>query len=133
VNRGFVPQDRRGKDQRDPAPEGAVAITGLLRPDDTRNWFTPEDRPADGLYFARSIAAIGTGLQVEAPLAPFTIDLLASETPPSGFPQAGETRMAFTNNHLGYAFTWYGLAAALLAVFAASIWGRLRSPPETMP
>jgi surfeit locus 1 family protein len=59
-------------------------------------------------------------------VAPFTIDLLASETPPGGLPQAGETRMAFTNNHLGYAFTWYGLAAALVAVFASFAWTRLR-------
>ena len=49
----------------------------------------------------------------------FSVDLDASETPPSGLPQAGETMMTFTNNHLQYAITWYGLAAALLAVFAA--------------
>jgi cytochrome oxidase assembly protein ShyY1 len=42
--------------------------------------------------------------------------------------QAGETRTAFTNNHLQYAITWYGLAAALLAVFAAFVWRRLKEP-----
>jgi surfeit locus 1 family protein len=59
-------------------------------------------------------------------VAPFTIDLLAAATPPGGLPQAGETRMVFSNNHLAYALTWYGLAAALLAVFASFIRGRLR-------
>jgi surfeit locus 1 family protein len=29
-----------------------------------------------------------------------------------------------SNNHLGYAITWYGLAAALVGVFA--VWARRR-------
>jgi surfeit locus 1 family protein len=34
--------------------------------------------------------------------------------------------MTFTNNHLQYAITWYGLAVVLLAVFAAYAGGVLR-------
>ena len=64
------------------------------------------------------------------PVAPFTIDLVAAETPPGGLPQAGETRMVFTNSHLGYAITWYGLAAALAGVFASFAWTRLRGERE---
>jgi surfeit locus 1 family protein len=33
----------------------------------------------------------------------------------------------FPNNHLGYAITWFGLAAALFGVFAAFAWQRLKS------
>ena len=29
------------------------------------------------------------------------------------------------NNHLSYALTWFGLAAALLGVYLASLWRRL--------
>jgi surfeit locus 1 family protein len=125
VNRGFVPQDRRAPEHRAAPPAGPVTVTGLLRPDDRPNLFTPADRPAENMFFSRSIAAIASAKQLGGPVAPFGIDLLASETPPGGLPQAGETRMAFSNDHLGYAITWYGLAVALLGVFAGFAWTRL--------
>ena len=43
---------------------------------------------------------------------------------------AGETRTVFTNDHLGYAVTWYGLAAALLLVFLSFAWTRLGGRSE---
>jgi surfeit locus 1 family protein len=48
-------------------------------------------------------------------VAPFTVDARAGQGP-AGLPQGGETLIRFTNNHLGYAITWYGLAIALVAV-----------------
>lgn len=127
VNRGFTPEDRRwAADRGDILGGGPVTIVGLLRPNDVRNLFTPDDRPEDSVFFARNIEAIAAAKALPPPVAPFTIDLLASATPPGGLPQAGETRMAFTNNHLGYAVTWYGLAAALVAVFVSFGWTRLR-------
>jgi surfeit locus 1 family protein len=42
-------------------------------------------------------------------------------------PQPNETKLTFTNNHLGYALTWYGLACTLIGVFAAFAWQRLRA------
>ncbi len=41
-------------------------------------------------------------------------------------PQPNETKLTFVNNHLGYALTWYGLAATLIGVFSAFAWQRLR-------
>ncbi len=101
-----------------------MTVIGLMRPNEERSLFTPGDRPDENMFFARNVAAIAAAKGVPEPVAPFTIDLIASETPPGGLPQSGETRMAFTNNHLQYALTWYGLAAALLAVFAAFAWRR---------
>ncbi|MDO8534518.1 MAG: SURF1 family cytochrome oxidase biogenesis protein, partial [Xanthobacteraceae bacterium] len=50
----------------------------------------------------------------------------ADATPnPGGLPQVGETLLVFPNNHLGYALTWYGLAAALAGVFSVFAWQRL--------
>jgi surfeit locus 1 family protein len=43
---------------------------------------------------------------------------------PGGLPQGGETIVSFPNNHLQYALTWFGLAVALIAVFAVWAWGR---------
>ena len=131
VNRGFVPQDRRQPAERGETPSSDRAtVTGLLRPDETPNFFTPDDQPDENLFFARNVEAIAAAKHLAQPVAPFTIDLVAAETPPGGLPQAGETRMIFTNSHLGYAITWYGLAAALAGVFASFAWTRLRGERE---
>ena len=127
VNRGFTPAERKTPaDRGETPPVGPLTVPGLLRPNDVRSFFTPQDRPEENIFFARKIEALADAKGLPVPIAPFTIDLLASETPPGGLPQAGETRMAFTNTHLGYALTWYGLAAALVAVFASFAWTRLR-------
>lgn len=131
VNRGFAPHGRHLADQRGEAPAAApVAVVGLLRRDDPPSWLAPEDRPERNLFYRRSVAAIAAAKQLAGPVAPFTVDLVAGETPPGGLPQAGETRMRFVNNHLGYAVTWFGLAAALAAVFAAFARQRLRQGPS---
>jgi len=118
VNRGFAPQGRHLPAERGETLDGVpTSVVGLLRPDDPPGLFTPDHKPEKNLFFAREIAAIAAAKRLSGPVAPFTIDLVAAHTPPGGLPQAGETRMRFTNNHLGYAVTWYGLALALAAVF----------------
>ena len=54
----------------------------------------------------------------------------SSTAPP--LPQGGETRLTFVNNHLSYAFTWFGLAAALAGVFGVYAYGRLRAQQTTV-
>ena len=127
VNRGFVPQDRRAPADRAAPPAGPVSVVGLARPSDSPNFFTPDDRPADNIFFARNVEAIAAAKGLPGPVAPFTVDLVAAETPPGGLPQAGATRFRFTNTHLSYALTWYGLAVALLAVFATLAWTKLKA------
>lgn len=134
VNRGFAPQGRHLVGARgESPPTGLITVTGLMRPDEARGFFLPDDEPQNNRFYARNIGDIAAAKQLSGPVAPFTIDLVAAETPASGLPQAGETRMVFTNNHLQYAITWYGLAAALLAVFAAFAWRRLSVRPQTQP
>ncbi len=122
VNRGFVPSDRA-----DPATRaegqvaGPVTVTGLLRPAEPRNWLSPADDPAGNVWFVRDpvVMARAVGLDPAA-VAPFTVDASAGEAP-GGLPQGSETVVGFTNNHLGYAITWYGLAAALAAVYGVMV------------
>jgi surfeit locus 1 family protein len=129
VNRGFAPHGRhQPADRGERLAEGHVEVMGLLRPDEERSWLRPDDRPETNVFHARSVAALAAAKGLEPPVAPFTFDLTAEATPPGGLPQAGETRVRFANNHLSYALTWYGLAAALLAVFASFAWKRLRKP-----
>ena len=82
--------------------------------------FTPDDRPEENQFFARNVEAIARGEGAAQVRWRRSRSISSpSETPPGGLPQAGETRFIFTNNHLGYAVTWYGLAAALAAVFGS--------------
>jgi cytochrome oxidase assembly protein ShyY1 len=55
-------------------------------------------------------------LQWGGDVAPFYID---QESPvlPDGLPRPGPLTVKLRNDHLGYAITWFGLAAVLLIVF----------------
>ncbi len=53
----------------------------------------------------------------ERPYIPVFVD--AEGEAPGGWPKGGVTRVNLPNRHLEYAITWFGLAGALAAVFAA--------------
>lgn len=130
VNRGFVPQERA-----DPAtrPQGQIGgettVTGLLRPPQGRNAFTPADDPAGNMWFTRDPAPVAAHFGLPADrVAPYLIDAAYDPALPGGLPQGGETTVTFSNNHLQYAITWFGLALGLLGVFFAYARGVLRRP-----
>ena len=118
VNRGFVPVDRKDPSTRQEGQvDGPVTITGLLRMAEEGGYFAPDNDPARDAWFRRDPAQIAQARGL-ARAANFTID--ADATPnPGGLPQGGDTRVVFTNNHLQYAVTWFGLALALVGVFVA--------------
>ena len=126
VNRGFVPVAKR-----DPATRaagqlaGEVVLTGLLRPTEPRNAFTPLDNPDKGEWYTRDPALIAQHFHLSR-LAPFMIDADAEPANPGGLPQGGATVLAIPNDHLSYALTWFGLACSLAGVFAVFGWKRLR-------
>jgi surfeit locus 1 family protein len=104
VDRGFVPEDRKGIAVPD---AGETNITGYLRlPPASKSWFAPDNRPATNEWFTIDLPmmerAAGLG-----PLLPFYIDMTATR----------ENLMDIPNNHLQYAITWYALAAGLVAVY----------------
>lgn len=125
VNRGFVPTGLKDPATRPQAqPAGEVAITGLVRAPEIRNPFTPDDNPAKNTWFARDPQAIAEARKLER-VAPFLIDADASPNP-GGWPRGGQTPLTLPNNHLQYAFTWFGLALTLIAVFVAFAWRRVK-------
>jgi surfeit locus 1 family protein len=117
VNRGFVPEGRQDPKSR-PQGEisGPVAITGVMRWPENRHWFTPNDEPAQNLWFARDPAAIAAAKSLGT-VAPFYVEQ-ESPVPPGGLPEPGKVVVSLPDNHLQYAVTWYGLAIVLVVVFA---------------
>jgi len=114
VNRGFVPAERR-----DPASRaggqtaGPVTITGLLRASEPKGGFLRSNDPAGVRWYSRDVPAIAAACGI-GQAAPFFVD--ADATPnPGGWPVGGLTVLRFNNNHLVYAFTWFGLAGLSLA------------------
>ncbi|HSV25100.1 MAG TPA: SURF1 family protein [Xanthobacteraceae bacterium] len=124
VNRGFVPDGKQ-----DPAarPEGQIVspikLVGVLRWPEKPGPFTPAGDPARNIWFARESTAIAAAKAIGG--APFYVELESPE-PPGGLPHTGRLRPNLPNNHLGYALTWFGLAAVLLAVYGTWLFGSWR-------
>jgi surfeit locus 1 family protein len=122
VNRGFVPEGRQDPKSRSQGQiTGPVAILGALRWPDARHWFTPNDEPAQNLWFTADPAAIAAAKGL-GPVAPFYVEQ-ESPTPPGGLPQPGKLVVSLPDNHLQYALTWYGLALVLLVMFVSWVYG----------
>lgn len=125
VNRGFVAEPVRARVA--PAGSGTSEVIGLLRMSEPGTGLLRHNDAARDQWFSRDVAAIaahrGLGL---GPVAPYFIDAAAVPPPagadPKAWPVGGLTVTAFTNNHLGYALTWYGLA--LMVAAAAAYVGR---------
>ena len=124
VDRGWVPMERsQGIDR----PEGEVAVTGYVRQVDTRDWNSPRDDLAARRFYVFDPDVIGAALGLPPP-APFGLVALAAQgTGPMALPAAARSLPRPDNPHLGYAITWYGLAAALVGVVASFL---LRSRRE---
>ncbi len=111
VNRGLLPE-KRTTDPVVAPPTGERTITGLLRISEDRRWlFSQENRPEEGRWYRRDVAAIvrAGGYQQAAP---YFVDEDLGD--PQGWPRGGQTVVHFRNAHLSYAITWFALAALVL-------------------
>lgn len=111
VNRGFAPTEKR-QEAGALTPEGPVAVTGLLRVSEPGGGFLRPNDPAADRWTSRDVAAISAARGLGR-TAPYFVD--ADATPNAGgLPVGGLTVIAFRNNHLVYALTWFALAAMVL-------------------
>lgn len=120
VNRGFVPEDFQEAAVMDgEGDEAQVTISGLLRPGEAAGFMTPAPDTSNRIEWVRDPLRLAAMVDPAlAPIAPFYVDLPAGE--PGELPQGGETVVEFSNNHLGYAYTWYGFA--IVAVVMLGFW-----------
>lgn len=120
VNRGFVPYDFKDAAKR-PVGQvtGPVNITGLARNplSGKPGSLVPDNDPVKNVFYwkDRDVMAATAGLPSGAVVLPFFVDVDKTVNP-GGLPVGGVTMVDMPNNHLQYAVTWYGLAAALLGV-----------------
>jgi surfeit locus 1 family protein len=120
VNRGFVPYG-----MKDPARRrlgqvrGTVTVTGLARntlPAKPSS-LVPDNDPDGNIFYwkDRDGMARSARLPASVTILPLFIDADAAPNP-GGLPIGGVTMVEMPNNHLQYAVTWFGLAAALAGV-----------------
>jgi surfeit locus 1 family protein len=126
VNRGFVPFDRKGPATRPQGQvDGEVTVTGLARNPVVAkpSFIIPENQPDKNLFYWKDIEAMAASADLPEgmQLVPFFIDADDAANP-GGLPIGGVTMVSLPNNHLQYVITWFGLAAALAAVFIAWLW-----------
>jgi surfeit locus 1 family protein len=125
VNRGFVPEGRQDPaSRRDGLVSGDLDIVGVLRWSESPGLFIPAGDPARNLWFARDSTAIAAAKGI-ADAAPFYVEM-ESPVPPGELPHPAQVRPSLPNSHLGYAITWFGLAAMLVGVYGAWMIGRWR-------
>ena len=125
VDRGFVPDTKRDPaTRRDGLSDETITITGIIRRPERRTYLDADDVPSKNYFAIRDPSAIlsaklnatrraALGSVVET----IYVDLRAP-APPGGLPQPNETEFNIPNNHLQYAFTWWGLALVFAGMFA---------------
>ncbi|WP_320199077.1 SURF1 family protein [Agrobacterium sp. rho-13.3] len=119
VNRGFVPYEMKEPAKRAEGEiAGVVSIEGLARArlSAKPSSLVPDNDLAKNIYYWKDLTAMAgrAGISPGA-LVPFFVDANAAPNP-GGWPKGGVTLIDLPNNHLQYAITWYGLAAALVIV-----------------
>ena len=122
VNRGFVAAApartvRAGADSRE-----VVALTGLMRMSEPVGGFLRRNDPAADRWYSRDVSAIAKARGLTR-VAPYFIDADRVPSDDARAPIGGLTVIAFSNDHLIYAVTWYTLA--LLSLCGAA-YGRFR-------
>lgn len=134
INRGFLATRMKGTPDLAALP-GPVTVTGLLRLPRKDGSFLRRNQPAADRWYSSDVAAIAA-VRGLPPVAPFLVDADAADdriAPPqddgerlvraaaTAVPVGGLTVVDFPNNHLGYALTWFALAA-----MAALGWWRVQ-------
>lgn len=115
VNRGFVPPEKRNRaSRRSTEPQGEVRLIGLLRMTEPGGGFLRENDPAKQRWYSRDVQAIAKAHGLNQ-VAPYFVDAEANAA--QEWPAGGLTVIAFKNNHLVYAITWFALA--LMVLFGA--------------
>jgi len=124
VDRGFVAEEVSAR----PAVSESttpVRVEGVLRRHGKPGLFAVA--PSNGRFLARDDAAFAAALNGGALTTPWTVFATTSTNPELAALKPSAPPAAFSNNHLGYLLTWFGLAIALLCFYGVMLRRRLTS------
>lgn len=109
VDLGWLPDDAV------PAiPAGVTRVTGYIRPPEPAGRLSPGPDLQQRRFWSLDPAPIGVALGLAA-VAPYTLVALG---PATAIPSPAQNLPRPSNDHLGYAVTWFGLALCLIGIFA---------------
>lgn len=131
IDRGFIadPETARPRVLASTLP---LVLIGELRRTPPPGALTPP--PANNRFYARDNAAMAKALGVEGPVRPETVLALSAINPEVPALRPSAPPAAFSNNHFGYALTWFGLAIALAGFYVALLRRRLNDGrPSSRP
>ena len=127
IDRGFVPEGVTAR-PRVLATTLPLAMAVELRRTLPPGAMTPP--PSETRFYGRDNAAMAAQLGAGTP-SEFTLFALTSPNPEIVGLVASAPPAAFSNNHLGYALTWYGLALTLVGFYVAVLVRRRKSPSSS--
>jgi surfeit locus 1 family protein len=125
VDRGFAPMEQAQAAMRPGRAVLPAPVTGVLRKGDPPTFVTPKNRIAENLWYSRDVAAMAGQLHAASP-APIYL-MIERPAPEGPGPIPAPIPADIPNRHLEYALTWFGLAAALIGVYAAMLLRRRRN------
>ena len=128
VNRGFVPQAQKAMNMREEGQiDGVLTIVGLFRLAEEKPGFAkllaPSPQADQNIWYSRDPSALWAD---EPGIQNWYLDSNGRENPAPS-PAGGTTKITFSNRHLEYALTWYGLALTLVGVYLAYGFRRRRA------
>lgn len=124
VDRGYVADTTSARPPVDPADTTPVELVGVLRQPEAGNRFSPPNTPQR--WYVRDVPGMAAALKAPKP-APLVIMAETATNPGWKGLVPAPIPADIPNRHLEYALTWYGLAAALLGVYAAMLFRRRAS------
>lgn len=123
LDRGFIADADAGRPRVRADQTLPLSILAQLRRAPPPGPLAPP--PSNGRFYARDNIALARALGAER-TGDFTLYALASTNPEVAGLQPSAPPAAFSNNHFGYALTWFGLAIALAGTYLALLLRRLR-------
>lgn len=124
VDRGFVIDTVSARPPVDATATAPVELVGVLRVPEPGNSFTPPSTTTR--WYTRNAVAMAAALKAPAP-APLFLMAETATNPEWKALVPAPIPAEIPNRHLEYALTWYGLAAALLGVYAAMLFKRRKN------
>ena len=123
IDRGFVAESISARPPVEPSDQ-VVVLFGEFRTVPKPGPFAPPPPEPGHRFLVRDEAAMAQYLEA-GPVAG-TIFATTSTNPEFKALQPSVPPVAFSNNHLGYAATWFGLALALAGFYAAMVMRRMK-------